>query len=914
MVIPPVFAAFAAFSGSRWRQHGDRIAWVAIAGSFTMTAASYALLLWQSIFGLHDAAVLATIMRAPDRTLLAFGLLAMIADRSPINDRYLALEAGIVALAVGLVMWVTVVEPALTRSPLDSGGRLLSLSLPASDLVLVALVARLALGYRTRLNRSFVALQLALVARLVSNMMSYWGEVGDRRVPSATTNGIMILSLALFAWAALDRRRAEPTLVAHSALQLSRLRLVSIVLSAVVPQVVLISLLMGRTASHSSLLLAAGVAVVVSMLALMRLWGLAASVRTQSERGGNDRLASLVERSSDVVVLVDVDGRISYTSPALKHVLGYEAEDWVGRQVDTLDVRASGELRVGLWMDVRQLRPESSFTLEVSALHADGDRRTMELSAVNLTSNAAVAGIVLTLRDVTADRTLEHQLSYRANHDAMTGLANRSSFMKQIGEELKRGRVPTLMFIDLDDFTAINEGLGHSAGDVLLRSVADRLTVRFEHISKLVARIGADEFGILLVDSSTAEATVMARQVIADLKHSVKVNDFQSVSVSGCIGIALAEPKNSVADLMRNADLAVERAKQLGKGQVEGFDADLGRQTERRNEYKRDLAAALGRDQLHLVYQPIVRLSDGRTVGAEGLLRWDHHIYGNVPPSDFIALAEQSGVIIPIGAWAVEQACMSAMGWADDSMFVTVNVSRVQLREPGFVDGTRRALRLSGLSADRLVIDITESTLIDDRDDTFDQLQHLRGDGVRTALDDYGTGRSSLASVQRLPLDIIKLDSEIVQSIEEPRSNALANTIINMARNLGLRTIAEGVETEGQALELARLGCEFAQGYLFFKPLSAVAMNALAEFEQQPIHIGAAAAVASVSTVAARSSLHAPAADAATTSASADLAPTAGAGSPLPPPAVPDAALPLVSRDEISHLLRPLLSSSNRRG
>ena len=159
-----------------------------------------------------------------------------------------------------------------------------------------------------------------------------------------------------------------------------------------------------------------------------------------------------------------------------------------------------------------------------------------------------------------------------------------------------------------------------------------------------------------------------------------------------------------------------------------------------------------------------------------------------------------------------------------------------------------------------------------------------------------------------------QLDSEIVQSIEEPRSNALANTIINMARNLGLRTIAEGVETEGQALELARLGCEFAQGYLFFKPLSAVAMNALAEFEQQPIHIGAAAAVASVSTVAARSSLHAPAADAATTSASADLAPTAGAGSPLPPPAVPDAALPLVSRDEISHLLRPLLSSSNRRG
>ena len=309
---------------------------------------------------------------------------------------------------------------------------------------------------------------------------------------------------------------------------------------------------------------------------------------------------------------------------------------------------------------------------------------------------------------------------------------------------------------------------------------------------------------------------------------------------------------------MRNADLAVDRAKQLGKGQVEGFDADLGRQTERRNEYKRDLAAALGRDQLHLVYQPIVRLSDGRTVGAEALLRWDHHIYGNVFPSDFIPLAEQTGVIIPIGAWAVEQACMSAMGWADDSMFVTVNVSGVQLREPGFVDGTRRSLRLSGLPADRLVLDITESTLIDDRDDTFDQLQELRSDGVRTALDDYGTGRSSLASVQRLPLDIIKIDKEIVQSIEEVASNALANTIINMARNLGLRTIAEGVETENQALELARLGCEFAQGYLFFKPLSAVAMTALAEFERQPEHALTASAEASSRPVPVSSSFPAP--------------------------------------------------------
>jgi diguanylate cyclase (GGDEF)-like protein/PAS domain S-box-containing protein len=912
MIGPPMIAAAAAIFGSRWRQQGDRIAWVAIAGSCAMTAASYALLLWQSAFGLHNAAELASVMRAPDRTLVALALLAMIADRSPIRDRYLAIESSIVALAAALVMWVAVVEPALTRSPLDSSGRLLSLSLPASDLVLVALGARLSLGYRAR-SRSFVALQLGLVSRFAANMMNYWGEVGTSRISSAVSNSVTALSFAFFVWAALDRHHSEPAHVAHHAVRLSRVRLISIVLSALAPQIVLISVLTDDTAKHSTILFAAGIAAVVSLLALTRLWGLAVSVRNLTERRGNDRLASLVERSSDVVVLVDADGQISYASPALQTVLGYGAGEWVGNVIESIDVRATNDARASMWTDIKDLAPEGSLTLEVSALHADGERRTMELSAVNLTSNVAVAGIVLTLRDVTANRTLERQLSYRADHDSLTGLANRANFLTRVSDELQRGHLPTVMFLDLDDFKAINDGLGHSAGDVLLRTVADRLRIRFANTSNLVARLGGDEFGIMLVDSSTAEAAVLAQHAIGDLKDSIQVNDFQSVSVSGCIGIAVAEPKNSASDLMRHADLAMYRAKQAGKGQVEGFDADLGRQTERRNEYKRDLMAALGRDQLYLVYQPIVRLSDGRTVGAEALLRWDHHIYGNVPPNDFIPLSEQTGVIIPIGAWAIEQACMSAVGWADDSMFVTVNVSGVQLREATFVDGVRRSLKLSGLAADRLVLEITESTLIDDSEVATRQLTELRACGIRTALDDFGTGYSSLAYVQRLPLDIIKIDKEFVQSVDETRSQALTNTIVNMARNLGLRTVAEGVETECQALELARIGCEFAQGYLFFKPLSSVAMTALAEFERQPATT--AAGPVELPTV----TLSVTAAPAAPTAASPRLP------MPLPPPTGQQQVLerqPVVGPEpaaqihaarehtgEMTHLLRPLLSN-----
>ncbi|MEP7047754.1 MAG: EAL domain-containing protein [Ilumatobacteraceae bacterium] len=907
MIGPPLIAAGAAVFGARYRQNGDRIAWIAIAGSCAMTAASYSLTLWNSLFGLNDLSGLASIMRAPDRTLVALALLAMIADRSPIRDRYLAIEASIVALATALVMWVVVIEPALTRSPLDSSGRLLSLSLPVSDLVLVALGARLSLGYRAR-SRSFIALQLALVARFAANMMNFWGEVGSDHVAPWIVNSVTALSFGFLVWAALDRHHSEPAHVAHHAVRLSRIRLMSIVLSAVAPQVVLISVLMDDTAKHTTVLFAAGIATVVSILALMRLWGLAVSVRNLTERRGNDRLASLVERSSDVVVLVDSDGRISYTSPAVQTVLGYCSEDWAGLRLEALDIRVNGDLHEGLWADLKKLPHEGSLTIEVSALHADGERRTMELSGVNLIGNIAVAGVVLTLRDVTANRQLERQLSYRADHDSLTGLANRANFLTRVSDELQRGKLPTVLFLDLDDFKAINDGLGHSAGDVLLHAVADRLKVRFANASNLVARLGGDEFGVMLLESSTAEASVLAQQAIGDLKDSIQVNDFQSVSVSGCIGIAVAEPKNTASDLMRHADLAMYRAKQLGKGQVEGFDADLGRQTERRNEYKRDLMSALGRDQLYLVYQPIVRLSDGRSVGAEALLRWDHHIYGNVPPNDFIPLAEQTGVVIPIGAWAIEQACMSAAGWADDTMFVTVNVSSVQLREPTFVDGVQRSLRLSGLAADRLVLEITESTLIDDSELATQQLTQLRASGIRTALDDFGTGYSSLAYVQRLPLDIIKIDKEFVQSVGELRSQALANTIVNMARNLGLRTVAEGVETESQALELARLGCEFAQGYLFFKPLSTVAMTALSESEHQPVEpqrqlVSAFAAPTTEMSSQSGLSLPPPTGQLPTTELRAHPAPALTGQRPV---------VPTVRRDEptgeISHLLRPLLS------
>jgi diguanylate cyclase (GGDEF)-like protein/PAS domain S-box-containing protein len=780
------------------------------------------------------------------------------------------------------------------------------LSLPATDVLIVALGARLALGSRAR-NRAFASLLLALLTRLVADLMSYWGEVGDRHLSPALLNAVWTVSFGFFAWSALDRRHTEPTHVSHQAVRLSRVRLMSIVLSAIAPQVVLILVLVDDRASHTTVMTAAGVAAVVCLLALTRLWGLAVSVRSINDRRGNDRLASLVERSSDVVMLVDASGEISYASPALKAVLGFEPEEWVGRRIEALDVRATRELRAGLWMDVRQLRPNTAIAVEVSARHANGEQRTMELSAVNLIDNAAVAGIVLTLRDVTSSRLIERQLTFRTEHDPLTGLATRATFLVVLNDELEHGRLPTLVYLDLDDFKVINEGLGHAAGDVLLRSVAEKLTARFADAATIIARLGGDEFGVLLPEVATTTVDELAHQVINDLKRSIKVNDFQSVSASACIGVAAAEVKNSATDLIRNAGLALDRAKQLGKGQVEGFDADLGRKSERRNEYKRDLLDALGRDQFFLVYQPIVRLADGRTIGAEALLRWDHHVYGNVLPNDFVPFAEQIGVMIPIGEWVLEQACTSAMGWADESMLLTINVSAIELRDASFVDNVRRSLRVSGLPADRLVLDVTETALLEDREDAAARLAAVRDIGIHTALDDFGSGYSSLAYVRRLPLDFIKIDPELVQTIDDPRSAALVDTIVNMARNLGLRSIAEGVETEEQALTLAKLGCELAQGHLFFKPLSPVAMAALVEFERQPSNAQNTVGGAAMSRAPFGPPLPPPSPSTLAEVPPLPPPPPAAAPTDESQPADPALAPPLANQ-EISHLLRPLLS------
>ena len=474
LVLPTLAATVAALWGSRLRSDGDRVAWIAIAGSCAMTTASYVLAFADSTFDTVTLDGLAGLLRAPDRTLIALGLISMIAERSPIRERYLAIEATIVSLTATLVMWVFLIEPALGRSTLTDADRMLSLALPASDLVLVALAARLSLGYQAR-NRSFSILLVGLVARLLANILSYWSYMADGVKGGPTIHTLTAISLLLFAIAALDRTGAQRPVVAQHSVQLDRLRLTTIALCALTPQAVLISLIVSDDAPRSTVLFAGVVTALVTMLALTRLWGLALSVHDLTERRGKDRLASLVERSSDIVVLVDANHRISYTSGAVATVLGVDSQDWVGKRLHDLDLTPL----VDTWSEVAdriltQL-PDGTLTVEATAHHSSGTPRLLEMTAVNLVQNVAVAGVVITMRDVTATHSLQRQLSFRADHDELTGLANRAQFLSRLTRELAGHQRPVVMFMDLDDFKVINDTMGHEAGDVLLRTIAERL-------------------------------------------------------------------------------------------------------------------------------------------------------------------------------------------------------------------------------------------------------------------------------------------------------------------------------------------------------------------------------------------------------------------------------------------------------
>jgi diguanylate cyclase (GGDEF)-like protein/PAS domain S-box-containing protein len=544
------------------------------------------------------------------------------------------------------------------------------------------------------------------------------------------------------------------------------------------------------------------------------------------------RFGSMVQNSSDLVLLLDRDGLVLFVSPAIERILGGTVAARTRRLVSEVTHPDDQEWMSAL-LDRLAATPGSVSGGEVRMRHADGRWRWVELVGTNLLPNPDVRGIVLNCRDVTDRRSLEDQLRHQAFHDPLTGLANRPLLVDRIDHELE-GRpmdppvTTAVLLLDLDDFKTVNDSLGHAAGDELLAAMAERVrrTLRGRDTA---ARIGGDEFGILVRTGERSEVEAIAERVLAAVREPIVLGEHH-LTVAASMGIAFAEGRQASADeLLRSADVAMYMAKAGGKGRSVVFEASMHDAALRRLRLKADLEQGLEAGQFHLRYQPIVDLATGATVGLEALLRWDHPAW-DIGPTDFVPFAEETGMILPLGHWVLEEACRHAVALdatpAGRGLDVNVNVSAVQVAQPAFADEVEGVLKASGLDPSRLILELTESVLVERRGVAIDTLIKLRALGVRMAIDDFGTGYSSLSYLRELPIDILKIDIAFVTALDSgPEASAVVRSITRLATTLGLRTIAEGIERPEQAGRLRALGADLGQGFHYARPLTAAELG-----------------------------------------------------------------------------------------
>ena len=558
-------------------------------------------------------------------------------------------------------------------------------------------------------------------------------------------------------------------------------------------------------------------------------------------RQGEARFRSLVAHASDLITVLDAEGVVTYQSPSIERVLGYRSHEVEGRRFDRLLVESDRPLLAQL-IALDGPGEAEGHTIECSVLHRDGTPLTFEVQHTDLLHDEHVHGIVLNSRDVSERKAFEEQLAHQAFHDPVTKLANRALFSDRVEHALMRSTrgIPEIavMFIDLDDFKTVNDSLGHTAGDEVLQEVGRRLKIAVRP-TDTVARFGGDEFAVLLdgVDGS-ADAADAASRILRALELPIEIdgkNVVPRASVGIClVGEDLETPE--ATELLRNADVAMYMAKRDSKGSYRVFEPTMHERVVERLELRSDLQHALSLDQLELHYQPVVRLSGREILGVEALVRWNHPTRGMIPPVQFIPVAEETGLIIPMGRWILETACYEGVRLQerftrDEPLTMSVNLSVRQLQSETLVADVRSALSLTGLPASSLVLEITESLMLTDTDFAMQQLHDLKGLGIRLAMDDFGTGYSSLSYLSRFPVDILKMDRSFVGAED---NEALTSAIIALGTSLSLEVVAEGIELAEQANSLEELGCELGQGYLFARPMDAASLSNFLALDGQP--------------------------------------------------------------------------------
>jgi len=596
--------------------------------------------------------------------------------------------------------------------------------------------------------------------------------------------------------------------------------------------------------ARNELLAAASLAAIAVLILFLRLQrqehiGQLEKTERNALRESEERFRALTEQSTDIILIADPSGQLKYASPSVHTVLGVLGDRLVGTNM--VDLVHPDDFAKTLSSEPRSAEYGQNPIVEFRLRHADGRWLHFECVVRNLIQHKNIGGIVYNARDITERKLAQEQLLFNATHDALTGLPNRALFLgrlQSVVDRMKRHshEAAAVLFIDMDDFKVVNDCYGHATGDLLIKEVSVRLRASMRS-DGTIARMGGDEFTILVEDvTDPSDAIRVAERIQSSFTRPFLLGGLE-IFKSASIGVALTSPKTSAEAVLQNADIAMYRAKDQGKACIELFDRTMHEQVMSRLLLEAKLRCALESEELTLHYQPIVSVDTGAVQGFEALLRWQPSESDSVPPSTFVPVAEQCGLIVPISVWVLRKACLEAASWrqrdlADPPLYVSINVSSKHFSHGDFIGHVKDAIEESAVDPQCITIELTESLAMNDVAATAQTMSQLRALGVKLSIDDFGTGYSSLSYLRRFPVDTLKIDQSFVKTMDA-ENYAIVKTIVGLARNLDLKVVAEGVETTDQHQLLALAGCGSAQGYLFAEPMPANKVSTFIESNRQ---------------------------------------------------------------------------------
>jgi diguanylate cyclase (GGDEF)-like protein/PAS domain S-box-containing protein len=777
---------------------------------------------WADAFYLGDSALLLT-------ALLAFPL----SRRIHLEWWKFVLDATMVLVGGGVVIWYFAVRPDATGLPGQLGATVIGLAYPLASLLLLLGITTVLLRGPIDRNRWAFALLvtgvlLSVIGDLTFGLVQI--ETGGRGASLVDAVYLMVY-LLMIASAELYFRRPVPRSEGAEEYQPRSQPLSPLPYVAVALTFGLLLFEAFQPGRQPVTQLAVGALVITILVVVRQFLAVRQNVRLLAEtaaRQNEARFRSLVQHSSDVILVVEADGTIRFVSPSASRVLRYDPERLLGLPIHSLLLAEDRERALGF---LRNACEASSTPAPIAwgFRQPDGSALQTETIATNLIEDPTVRGIVLNIRDVSERKRLEQELLHQAFHDSLTGLANRALFRDRVSHALalarRQGRDITVLFLDLDDFKKVNDSLGHAEGDRLLVAAAERF-LACGRATDTVARLGGDEFGILIEDVRGTEGSAVLVERITGAMQAPFHLGHNEVHVTASFGIATAVGEETADDLLRNADLAMYTAKRQGKGRSATYESRMVADVRQRLEMEAALRTAIEHEELVLHYQPIMHLRTGQIFGFEALVRWNHPRFGHLLPQHFVPLAEETGLIVRLGGWVLRESCAQIQRWRvaypDARWTMSVNISGRQLEEPDLVHETRAALAMTGVDPAALVLEITESVLMQQADSALQQLRAMKSIGVGLAIDDFGTGYSSLSYLQRFPIDILKIAKPFIDDVGAGvEKSALARAIIGLGDTLKLKTIAEGVEVTEQQAALVLLGCELGQGYFFSPALPA---------------------------------------------------------------------------------------------